>query len=112
MLTEESLRRLELKQEELALLFLEQTGVDDWKDLSTSTRRGDVYWYKKNAGQTMTLIVKIQSLLNLSQRLTGRDGIPEVPPAEADQARLIEKANRDAVDMIERVRTKAEPAKR
>lgn len=111
MLTEDTLRRLEQKQEELALLFLEQTSVEGWRDLSTKEQRGDVYWYKRNCGETMTLIVRIQSLLNMSLRLTGRDRLPLVPPeaAETDEATtdaLMERAEKDAVAMIERVRTR------
>lgn len=107
MITDDTLLRLENKQEELALLFLDQTSAEDWRDLSTKEQRGDVYWYKKNCGETMGLIVRIQSLINMRSRLTGRDhGVPADAPPEEDQKALLEKAEKDAVAMIERVRGK------
>lgn len=103
MLTDETLMKLEQKQEELALLFLSQTTAEEWKDLSTAQLRGDVYWYKKNAAQTIGLIVRIQTLLNLRARGPGPVGITP-PPPEEEQERMIAKAEQDANEMIERVR--------
>jgi hypothetical protein len=109
MLSEDTLRRLEAKQEELALLFLEQSNSDDWKDLTTSTRRGDVYWFKKNANQTLGMITRIQALLNMHLRpnqVLTLGAAPDGDTVAADEERMLEQAERDAVAMIERVRTK------
>lgn len=107
MLTEDTLRRLEEKQEELAILFLDQADSDKWRDLSTKKKRGDAVWLKKNAAETMTLVVKIQSLLNSVLRPKwGREPLPpESPPTDEEvQAKLVERAELEATAMIERVR--------
>lgn len=107
MLTEDTLRRLEAKQEELALLFLDQTNTNDWQDLSTSTRRGDVYWFKRNANQTLGMVTRLQVILNMhlrpNQSLTPGAPAEEDPVAATEEA-LVAQAEKDAEAMIDRVR--------
>jgi len=98
MLKDDTLKKLEARQQELAELFLAETDTEPWRDLSTADKRGDVYWLKKNAAQTIGLVVRIQSVMNLALQV-----VPGEQPAEETEA-LAKKAERDAVSLIARVR--------
>lgn len=72
----------------------------------TKSDRGDRYWSKKNAGQTLTLIIKMQSLSGMverAQRGSGEqppvgDGVPV--PNELDEQ--IKQATKQATAILER----------
>lgn len=101
MLSPLTLKRLDARMEELALLFLDQCDVEQLRDLSTNEARGNSVWLKKNHNQTIALVVRLQSLINLSK------GIGVTTPGGADPAEnaaLIAQAERDAQTMINRVR--------
>lgn len=66
MLTADTLKKLEERQTELATVFIEETDTAKWPDDKTRDARGDRYWHKRNAGATATLIVKIQSILDVA----------------------------------------------
>ena len=67
---------LELKQlgEQLIDVALDELNPNNWsgagRKLSELSRddRGDRYWSKKNAGQTLTIIIKMQSLTGMIER--------------------------------------------
>lgn len=67
--------------------------------------RGDRYWFKKNAGMTLTVLTKLHTIIGLVQRTappTPEDEDPaedieaEVAAAEAEALRAIEAAQRRA----------------
>ena len=107
MLSETTIKRLEAKQEELALLFLEQSDIKVWQDLSDAQKRGDAYWHKKNCAQTLGIMVRIQSLLIMCLRKPAGSVTPEDDGlGERDQQMVADRAEREAVAVIERVRNR------
>jgi hypothetical protein len=64
MLNADTLKKLEQRQQELADIFIDETDATKWPTPRTG-RRGDRFWFKRNAGATATLIVKIQSMLDM-----------------------------------------------
>lgn len=79
--------------------------------------RGDRYWAKKNASQTLTLVIKMQSLAGMMERRrTDRpDDVPAVTPegetvADELDAR-IKAAERQAASILERARERADDRK-
>jgi hypothetical protein len=101
MLTAKTLERLEAKQRELAELFLDQTKVEDWREVNDKPARGDAFWDKKNAGQTLGLVVRIQMILAQHR---GHNGVSLTPGGDVDLAALEADAEREAAKMIARVR--------
>ena len=63
-MTPEQRMRLLERQSELVELFIEETDCQAWKDLSSAQKRGDTYWLKKNAAQTIGLVVRIESVFH------------------------------------------------
>jgi hypothetical protein len=66
MLDADTLKKLEQRQQELADIFIDETDATKWPGTEDRTQRGDRYWFKRNAGATATLIVKIQSMLDMT----------------------------------------------
>jgi len=107
MLSEKTIKRLEAKQEELALLFLDQADVKKWGDLTTKNLRGDTYWNKKNCAQTLGLMVRIQSLLSMCMhKPAGTTPAPEDGAGDRDDEKIAHNAEREALAVIDRVRAK------
>ena len=83
MLSADTLKKLEHCQAELAEMFIAETQTAKWPPNERETR-GDLYWLKKNAGATATLIVKIQTILDVA--LKRQSVVPEEPvPGEAEE---------------------------
>lgn len=91
MLTQDILARLSQRQEELAELFLTESDPATFPGLDTKEGRGDTLWLKKNAGQTLNLVCRIESLLEPTK--------PSDDPDDFDA----EKAEREALAEAEAI---------
>jgi hypothetical protein len=87
MFDENILRKLEDRQGQLLKIFMEESDISKWPNYDNRTDRADRYWMKKNAAQTATLIVKIQSFLQMH---LGRPQV--IPPAPGSDEEIDEKA--------------------
>lgn len=103
--------KLKLRHDELIDVAIVETDPRLWpadeKQLAAGTRkeRGDRYWCKKNAAATLTLITKIESIINTVE-LRQRDRPPENPDDEdnGDLDRSIAAAEAEATAIIDRFR--------
>lgn len=86
MLTAETLKKLEERQAALADIFIAETDPAKWPDGETRDARGDRFWHKKNAGATATLIVRIQSILDVALKRHLADPTKPVPGDEEEEA--------------------------
>lgn len=102
----ETLHRLEARQEQLAELFLRESDTATWPSLDTKEGRGDRYWLKKNAAQTIALAVRIQTILD--RALTPIGTSPDAPtpgdPVDEELEREIAVTEQQAADLIAKVR--------
>lgn len=88
---------------------LEEADPENWaggvKRLGELTKqeRGDRYWDKKNAAASLTLLIKVHSLIGMQTR----GGTPSNNPGEDDEAfelgQQVSKAEREAAAIIERI---------
>lgn len=112
MLKAETIRKLEGRQQELADLFLAESDPATFPDLSTKQNRGDRYWLKRNAAQTVGLVHRIQSLLD--RALTPAAPPPDTPTpgdqAEAELEHEVALTTKEADELIAKVRAR-KPAK-
>ena len=99
MLKPETVNSLQVKQEELANLFIVQTDLEAWNDLP----RGDAYWERKNCAQTLGLVVRLQTILDMHQN---RHQVPIGEGGDVDTEKLAKKATADANALIKRIRAK------
>lgn len=107
MLDADTLRKLEQRQAELATVFIEETDSSQWPGNETQQMRGDRYWHKRNAGATATLIVKIQSILDVALKKPPMGDPKEPPPGEAEEetetaGAMAASAMAEAQDIIKR----------
>lgn len=67
-------QRLMALDERLMDVFLEEVNPDNWEgskipiDQQDSKIRGNRYWHKRNAAATLTLVVKVNSIVGIMQR--------------------------------------------
>lgn len=77
--------------------------------------RGDRYWAKKNANQTMTLVIKMHSLAGMverSQRGTMEQGVTSEGESVADDLdKQIKDAERKATAILARAQERADARK-
>lgn len=111
MLSAETLKKLEERQVQLAELFIKETDIAAWPpNNETVARRADAYWYKRNAGATATLIVKIQTMLDVALKkppiTNPEDPVPGDPPEEepANAEALAASAIDEAQKIIDKAR--------
>ena len=113
MLKAETIRKLEERQQELADLYLEESGnLASWRDLSTKDRRGDVYWLKKNCRATLGLVVITQSVLD--RALTPAAPPPGTPTPGEDETELereVALTTKEADALIAKVRGRGKAAR-
>lgn len=99
--------RLTALCDKLTGVVLTESNPDNWPGAGkasadlTKDERGDRYWEKKNAAATLTLLVKIHSLIGMHNR-GGTPADPEstveskvdkqIAKAEADAQRIVAKA--------------------
>jgi hypothetical protein len=108
MLKAETLKRLEERQQELADIFIDETDLTKWPDMSDRVTRGDRFWFKRNAGATATLIVKIQSILDVALKQPAvtdpTDAPPGDDPEEDDAEALAAAAMTEAKRIVDKAR--------
>ena len=101
--------RLAALSEKLADVMLEEADPDLWPgagipmDEWTRGDRGDRVWMKKNANATMTLLLRVEQLRTVEPGKTPAGG--EEP--EDEEARMIEKAERAAREVLQRAKARA-----
>lgn len=100
MLNKDTLVSMQQKQQELAELFLDEADPKKWEEM----KRGDAYWERKNCAQTLGLVVRIQTILNLHAT---QDKLPMGAGGDADLAELAKRAQADADRLIARIKDKA-----
>ena len=104
--------------EELIEVSLEELDPKNWSghgltlaELSRNMR-GDRYWAKKNANQTLTLVIKMQSLSGMIER--AQKGTADQPlSAEGESVadeldKRIKSAERQAAAILERAHSRAD----
>lgn len=102
--------RLDALAERLTDVVLDEANPDNWsggnKQMAKLTKdeRGSRYWDKKNAAATLTVLVKVHSLIDLNARTNGGKAIKQAEDEEAeDLAKQINAAEKEAMKIIERV---------
>lgn len=101
--------RLTALSDKLTDVVLEEADPDTWPgadkplDKHTKQERGDRYWCKKNAAASLTLLVKVHSLIGMHTRGgTPKDG--DEPDDEAFRlGQRVSAAERAAQEVIERL---------
>lgn len=101
--------RLTALSDKLTNVVIEEADPDNWsgskkpvKEL-TKDERGDRYWDKKNAAASLTLLIKVHSLIGMQSRgATGEN----VDDDDFGLAQQVAKAEKEAAAIIERVMKK------
>lgn len=78
----------------------------------TERQRGDAYWSRKIASQTLSVLTKVMSVTGMIERAT-REGAPPDDPAADDAQRInreVEAARRKATRMLKLVHTRPNAA--
>lgn len=101
--------RLTALSNKLTDVVLEEADPDNWAggnkrvNALTKQERGDRYWDKKNAAASLTLLIKVHSLIGMQ----ARGGTPSGNPRRDDEAfalgQQVSKAEREAAAIIERL---------
>ena len=105
---DDQLKRLQDLSDDLIEVVLEESDPKTWPGHGvpiadmTKDDRGDRYWCKKNAAATLTLAMRVQSLLDIDNRYSthkkpGDDDIDEeVKAAEREAEKILGRINRQA----------------
>lgn len=100
--------RLTALSDKLTDVVLEEADPDNWAggnkrvNALTKQERGDRYWDKKNAAASLTLLIKVHSLIGMHTR-------GEVPPEpgeideEFELGQRVNKAEREAAAILKRL---------
>ncbi|WP_158785151.1 hypothetical protein [Pantoea sp. BAV 3049] len=104
--------RLTELSDKLTDVVINEADPDNWPGAEkpikqlTKDERGDRYWSKKNAAGTLTLLIKVHSLIGMH----GRGGTPAEGknPSEADfeLGQQVNRAEKEAADILERIMKK------
>ncbi|EJP5180880.1 hypothetical protein NT945_002122 [Salmonella enterica] len=101
--------RLTALSDKLTSVVIEEADPDNWsgskkpvKEL-TKDERGDRYWDKKNAAASLTLLIKVHSLIGMQSRGTTGENVDDDDFGLAQQ---VAKAEKEAAAIIERVMKK------
>lgn len=104
--------RLTELSDRLTDVLLAEADPDNWpgagKKVSELTKdeRGDRYWDKKNAAGTMTLLIKVHSLIGMQTRggtpTESKDGSEE----DFELGQQVSKAEKEAAAILERIMKK------
>ncbi|EAQ6129194.1 hypothetical protein AXA88_09025 [Salmonella enterica] len=97
--------------DKLTNVVIEEADPDNWsgskkpvKEL-TKDERGDRYWDKKNAAASLTLLIKVHSLIGIQSRgATGENADDD----DFGLAQQVAKAEKEAAAIIERVMKKGQ----
>ncbi|ECH1885924.1 hypothetical protein DVZ67_10475 [Salmonella enterica subsp. enterica serovar Saintpaul] len=100
--------RLTALSDKLTDVVLEEADPENWPGAGkkpselTKDERGDRYWGKKNAAASLTLLIKVHSLIGMHIR----GGVPQ-EPGEVDEefelGQRVNNAEREAAAIIERL---------
>lgn len=103
--------RLTALCDKLTDVVLTESNPDNWpgagkaqKDF-TKDERGDRYWEKKNAAATLTLLVKVHSLIGMHNRGGTPTDLTSTPETEANKQ--IAEAEKEARRVVDRALKKA-----
>jgi len=104
--------KLQQLSEKLADVLVAELDPDSWPGATIEVAhqdrdtRGDRYWFKKNAGMTLTVLTKLHTIIGMVQRIAPPDPEAgaeephdidaEVATAEQEALRAIETAQRRA----------------
>ena len=108
---DDQILKLMNRSESLTDIFIEEADPDKWPGAGIQIAeydketRGDRYWSKKNAAATLTVIMKIENLVDTI--LNRRDASPD---EDADIDKSIKKAEKDAEAILERFQNEAKKA--
>ncbi|HEM8492622.1 TPA: hypothetical protein U2Q18_003702 [Citrobacter koseri] len=100
--------RLTALSDKLTDVVLEEADPDNWAggnkrvNALTKQERGDRYWDKKNAAASLTLLIKVHSLIGMHTR----GGVPPVPgeiDEEFELGQRVNKAEREAAAILKRL---------
>lgn len=104
--------RLTNLSDKLTNVVIEEADPDNWsgskkpvKEL-TKDERGDRYWDKKNAAASLTLLIKVHSLIGIQTR--GATGENADDDDDFGLAQQVAKAEKEAAAIIERVMKKGQ----
>ena len=105
--------KLQALSERLTDVAIKEIDPDEWPgskipiDQQDSKIRGDRYWHKKNGVATITLIMRINCLVDVVRRnsLAG-EGAGAVIDNDVELDRDVKDAEKQAQQLIERLRTK------
>lgn len=104
-----TLKRIAAK---LAIVAASDADPDNWtcpgiKPSSlTESQRGDAYWCRKLAGQTLSVLTKVLSVTGIIERSV-RDGVPPDDAETDKQMRdTVSRARRDAAKMLKLVHSR------
>ncbi|KFC08501.1 hypothetical protein GTGU_01418 [Trabulsiella guamensis ATCC 49490] len=100
--------RLTALSDKLTNVVLEEADPENWAggnkrvNALTKQERGDRYWDKKNAAASLTLLIKVHSLIGMHTR----GGVP-AEPGEGDEefelGQRVSNAEREAAAIIKRL---------
>ena len=100
--------RLTARSDKHTDVVLEEADPDNWAggnkrvNALTKQERGDRYWDKKNAAASLTLLIKVHSLIGMHTR----GGVPP-KPGEVDEefelGQRVNEAEREAAAIIKRL---------
>ncbi|MCC6196798.1 MAG: hypothetical protein IT518_20280 [Burkholderiales bacterium] len=103
--------RLQALQERLTDTVLQEADPDRWpgegKELAALTReeRGDRYWCKRNAAATLSIIMKVHTLLGATHaRGVAR---PNETDDEVDLEQEVRQAEKEAAAILEKMQKRA-----
>lgn len=100
--------RLTALSDKLTDVVLEEADPDNWPGAGkkpselTKDERGDRYWDKKNAAASLTLLIKVHSLIGMQTR----GGVPPEPgeiDEEFELGQRVNKAEREAAAILKRL---------
>ncbi|WP_368913507.1 hypothetical protein [Mixta calida] len=101
--------RLTALTDKLTDVVIHEVDPDNWpgadKPLSQHTKdeRGDRYWFKKNAAASLTLLVKVHSLIGMQERAGGAPNTNSAGDDDFELGQQVVKAEREAAAIIERL---------
>lgn len=101
--------RLSTLCDQLTDVVLQEADPTQWpgadKQISELTKdeRGDRYWDKKNAAASLTLLIKVHSLLGMHLRGGTADSLGEQDDEAFALGQQVSKAEREATAILERL---------
>ncbi|EBD0348272.1 hypothetical protein GJL80_01645 [Salmonella enterica] len=101
--------RLAVLSDKLTDVVLEEADPYNWPGAGkkpselTKDERGDRYWDKKNAAASLTLLIKVHSLIGMQTRGGTPSDNPDTNDEEFELGQRVNNAEREAAAIIERL---------